>query len=147
MESMYETNYEPQAAGEVIGLIHIGAHYTSINVLSNGISTFTGDLPVGGQEFTDSLRRAMQISDEDAENFKVAGLTNGDKGSDLEALLRPAAQSLAEDIQRTLSLYGAIASEEGIQNIYLTGGGAKVVGLTSVMQERLGAGTARGTVS
>ena len=68
MESMYETNYEPQAAGEVIGLIHIGAHYTSINVLSNGISTFTGDLPVR-PEFTDSLRRAMQISDEDAENF------------------------------------------------------------------------------
>ena len=70
--------------------------------------------------------------------LKVAGLTNGDKGSDLEALLRPAAQSLAEDIQRTLSLYGAIASEEGIRNIYLTGGGAKVVGLTSVMEERLG---------
>ncbi len=138
MESMYETNYEPQTAGEVIGLIHIGAHYTSINVLSNGISTFTGDLPVGGQEFTDSLRRAMQISDEDAETFKIAGLMNGDKGSDLEALLRPAAQSLAEDIQRTLSLYGAIASEEGIRNIYLTGGGAKVVGLTSVMEERLG---------
>src|SRR5262245_29073056 len=80
----------------------------------------------------------MQISEEDAEKFKVAGLTNGDKGADLEALLRPAAQSLVEDIQRTLSLYGAIASEEGIRNIYLTGGGAKVVGLTSVMQERLG---------
>jgi len=138
MESMYETNYEPQAAGAVIGLIHIGAHYTSINVLSNGISTFTEDLPVGGQEFTDTLRRAMQISDQDAESFKVAGLMNGDKGSDLEAMLRPAAQSLAEDIQRTISLYGAIASEEGIRNIYLTGGGAKVLGLTSVMAERLG---------
>jgi type IV pilus assembly protein PilM len=138
MESMYETNYEPQTAGEVIGLIHIGAHYTSINVLSNGISTFTGDLPVGGQEFTDSLRRAMQISDAEAETFKVAGHTSGDKASDLEALLRPAAQSLAEDIQRTLSLYGAIASEDGIRNIYLTGGGAKVVGLVSVMEERLG---------
>src|SRR5215467_983690 len=138
MESMYETNYESQAAGAVIGLIHIGAHYTSINVLSNGISTFTEDLPVGGQEFTDTLKRAMQISDQDAETFKVAGLMNGDKGSDLEAMLKPAAQSLAEDIQRTISLYGAIASEEGIRNIYLTGGGAKVLGLTSVMAERLG---------
>jgi type IV pilus assembly protein PilM len=138
IESMYETNYDPQTTGEIVGLIHIGSHYTSINVLSNGISTFTGDLPVAGQEFTDSLRRAMQISDAEAETFKIAGLINGDTSSDREALLRPAAQSLADDIQRTLSLYGAIASEEGVRKIYLTGGGAKVVGLTSVMEERLG---------
>jgi type IV pilus assembly protein PilM len=138
MESMYETNYEPQSAGEVIGLVHIGARYTSINVLSNGISTFTGDLPVGGEEFTDSLRRALQISAEEAETFKVTGLLGGRKTSELEPLLRPAAQSLAEDIQRTLSLYGAIASEEGIRNIYLSGGGAKVVGLAAAIEERLG---------
>lgn len=138
MESMYETNYEPQAAGEVIGLIQIGARYTSINVLNHGISTFTGDLPVGGEEFTDTLRRAMQISGEQAETFKITGLLDGKKAADLESLLRPAAESLAEDVQRTLSLYGAIASEDGIRNIYLTGGGAKVVGLTAVIEERLG---------
>ena len=88
----------------------------------------------------------MQISDEDAENFKVAGLTNGDKGSDLEALLRPAAQSLAEDIQRTLSLYGAIASEEGI---HLPNGWrcqGRWLDLRYAGKAR-GAGTARGTVS
>jgi type IV pilus assembly protein PilM len=138
MESMYETNYEPQGAGEVIGLIHIGARYTSINVLSNGISIFTGDLPVGGEEFTDSLRRAMRISAEEAETFKVTGLLDGRKPSELEPLLRPPAESLAEDIQRTLSLYGAIASEEGIRNIYLSGGGAKVVGLAAAIEEKLG---------
>jgi type IV pilus assembly protein PilM len=80
----------------------------------------------------------MQVSDEEAETIKVAGELNGNKGAGLETWLRPAAESLAEEIQRTLSLYGAIASEEGIRNIYLTGGGAKVVGLTSVMEERLG---------
>jgi type IV pilus assembly protein PilM len=138
MESMYETNYEPQASGEVVGLIHIGARYTSINVLSNGISTFTGDLPMGGEEFTDTLRRQMQISGEEAENLKLTGLLQAKNGSDVEGLLRPAAESFAEDVQRTLSLYGAIASEDGIRNIYLTGGGAKLNGLTSVMRERLG---------
>jgi len=138
IESMYKTNYDPQSVKKIINLIHIKARYTSINVLSNGISTFTGDLPVGGEEFTDSLRRAMQISAEDAETLKLTGVLQGKNGSDVEALLRPAAESLAEDVQRTLSLYGAIASEDGIRNIYLTGGGAKVAGLTTVMHERLG---------
>src|SRR5262249_60462350 len=64
MESMYETSHEPQAAGEVIGLMHVGARYTSINVLNGGISTFTGDFPGGGGEFNDTLWRDLPISRE-----------------------------------------------------------------------------------
>jgi type IV pilus assembly protein PilM len=57
--------------------------------------------------------------------------------TDIDELLRPAAEYLAEDIRRTLSLYGGVASEEGIRTIYLTGGGAKVHGLCEVLQEKL----------
>lgn len=135
MESMYETNY-PQSAGEVIGLIHIGARYTSMNVLSNGISTFTGDLPVGGEEFTDSLRRELRISSDAAETLKVTGMLDG-KSADVEALLRPTCESLAEEIRRTLSLYGAVASEEGIRTIYVSGGSAKIPGLCDLLEDRL----------
>jgi len=138
MENMYETSYEPQAAGELIGLIHIGARYTSINVLGNGVSTFTGDLPVGGEEFTDAVRRSLEISSDAAETLKISGMLNGKKYSDLEALLRPVAESLAEDIRRTLSLYGGMASEEGIRTIYVTGGAAKIRGLCGILAEKLG---------
>jgi type IV pilus assembly protein PilM len=138
MESMYESNYEPQAPGEVIGLIHIGARYTSINVLSSGVSTFTGDLPVGGEEFTDSLRRTLQLPGEAAETLKITGMLDGQEYTDLEELLRPTSESLAEDIRRTLSLYGAVASEEGIRNIFLSGGGARLRGLSDVLEEKLG---------
>jgi type IV pilus assembly protein PilM len=138
MESMYESNYEPQAPGEIIGLIHIGARYTSINVLSSGVSTFTGDLPVGGEEFTDSLRRILQISGEAAETLKITGMLDGQEYAELEEVLRPTSESFAEDIRRTLSLYGAIASEEGIRTIYLSGGGAKLRGLSAVLEEKLG---------
>ncbi|HWO41341.1 MAG TPA: type IV pilus assembly protein PilM [Candidatus Eisenbacteria bacterium] len=138
METMYETNYEPQTSGEVIGLIHIGARYTSMNVLSNGISTFTGDLPVGGEEFTETLRRQLQISNESAESLKLTGSLDGKRAADVEAMVRPTSESLAEEIRRTLSLYGAVASDEGIRTIYVTGGSAKVPGLTQVLEERLG---------
>jgi type IV pilus assembly protein PilM len=138
MESMYETNYDPQAPGEVIGLIHIGARYTSINVLSSGVSTFTGDLPVGGEEFTDALRRTLQLSSEAAEILKITGKLNGEDYPELEQALRPTSESLAEDIRRTLSLYGAIATEDGIRTIYLSGGAARLRGLAAVLEEKLG---------
>ena len=60
------------------------------------------------------------------------------KYPDLEALLRPVAESLAEDIRRTLSLYGGVASEEGIRTIYVTGGAAKIRGLCGILAEKLG---------
>jgi type IV pilus assembly protein PilM len=107
-------------------------------VLSSGVSTFTGDLPVGGEEFTDSLRRSLQLSAEAAETLKITGMLEGQEYAELEDLLRPTSESLAEDIRRTLSLYGAIASEEGIRTIYLSGGGAKLRGLAGVLEEKLG---------
>ncbi len=136
MENMYEINYEvkPDAA---VGLIHIGARYTSINVLKNGLSSFTGDLQVGGEAFTEAIKDALQISHEQAETFKVTGLLEGKKYSDLESVLKPTCESLAEEIGRTLSLYGAMTAEEGIDSIFLSGGGAKGPGLCALLGERL----------
>ncbi len=137
LENMYEISYEPKL-DEVIGLIHIGARYTSINVLKNGISSFTGDLPVGGESFTECLTQQLSISIDQAEALKITGFLEGKEDVDLGPLLEPTCISLAEEISRTLSLYGTMAGEEGIHNIYLSGGSAKVVGLCSVLGEKLG---------
>jgi type IV pilus assembly protein PilM len=137
MENMYEISHEPKPE-EVVGLIHIGASYTSINVLRNGVSTFTGDLPVGGKEFTEGLMDALKISRDEAETLKVTGILNGKKIPDLESLLKPTGVSLAEEVTRTLSLYGTMAGEEGVHTIYLSGGSAKVPGLAAILDTRLG---------
>ena len=137
MENMYEASYEVQPDA-VVGLIHIGARYTSINVLKSGISTFTGDLQVGGEMFTENLAQALQLSYDQAESFKVTGLLEGKKAGDVESLLRPSCESLAEEVSRTLSLYAGMAAEEGIHSIYLSGGSAKVPGLCALLGEKMG---------
>lgn len=139
MENMYEANYAAEAGGGVIGLIHIGARYTSVTLLQNGLSTFTGDLPVGGEEFTERLRRELNISAEAAENFKITGHLEGKNGLDLEAMLKPTAENVIEEIRRTVSLYGTVPSEdgEGLKTIYLSGGGAKVPGLGALLEARM----------
>jgi type IV pilus assembly protein PilM len=137
MENMYEVSYEQELSG-VVGLIHVGARYTSINVLKHGVSTFTGDLPVGGESFTEALVHGLQLSYDQAETFKVTGEPEGKKTGDLATLLKPTADYLAAEISRTLSLYRAVADEEGIHKIYLSGGSAKVPGLSTILAARLG---------
>jgi type IV pilus assembly protein PilM len=140
LENMYEANYALEAEKGVVGLIHIGAHYTSITLLHNGISTFTGDLPMGGGSFTDSLAQQLHVATEAAEAFKMTGLLEGKKGLNLESTLRPTSDELAEEIRRTVSLYGAVPSEDGdgLKTIYLSGGGAKLIGLRALLEDRMG---------
>ncbi len=140
MENMYEANYVGEAGGGTIGLVHIGARYTSINLMQNGLSTFTGDLPTGGVEFTEGLSREFNLSSDGAETFKLTGLLDGKKGMDLEAALRPAVENLVEEIRRAVVLYGAVPSEEGdgLKMIYLSGGSANLLGLRALMEEKMG---------
>jgi len=58
-----------------------------------------------------------------SEAFKTTGLLDGKKGLDLEATLRPTSEELAEEVRRTVSLYGAVPSEEGdgLKMIFLSG--------------------------
>lgn len=137
MENMHEMNYEPNPS-EVVGLIHIGARYTTINVLRDGYSSFTGDLVLGGEAFTESLMQSLQIPYEQAEKLKVTGLLEGKKSSDLQSLLRAASESLVDEIARTLSLYGVVGAEDGVHRFYLSGGSAGAPGICPLFQERLG---------
>ncbi len=71
LENMFELNYDPPAEGRPVALVNIGARYSSINILKDGRSTFTGDVPVGGAEFTDALVRQLGVSPEEAEQLKL----------------------------------------------------------------------------
>jgi type IV pilus assembly protein PilM len=123
----------------VVALVHIGAQYTSITLLQNGISTFTGDLPLGGAYFTDNLASQLGIGIEAAEAFKTTGLLDGKRDLDLESALRPSSEELAKEIRRTVSLYGAMHSDDGdgLKTIFLSGGGAKVAGLRVLLEEHM----------
>jgi type IV pilus assembly protein PilM len=139
MENMYEANYASEAAGGMVGLINIGSRYTSVTLLNNGTSTFTGDLPIGGDDFSDSLKRELNLSPEKAETLKTTGILEEKRDCDVEAMLQPISQSLAEEIRRTLSLYGTVGTDEGdgLRALYLSGGSAKTSGLRSILEEQM----------
>ena len=140
LENMYEANYADDSAQGVVGIIHIGAQNTSISLLHNGMSTFTGDLSIGGSYFTEALASQAGLAFAEAESFKLTGVAEGNKRLSLPALMQPTADELAEEIRRTISLYGAVPSEEGegLKTIFLSGGGAKLVGLRALLEERVG---------
>jgi type IV pilus assembly protein PilM len=140
LENMFETNYRAEAEKGVVALIHVGAQYTSITLLQDGAAIFTGDLSLGGAYFTDNVARQLGLATEAAEAFKTTGVLEGRRELDFEATLRSTSEELADEIRRTVSLYGAAPSEDtdGLKAIYLSGGGAKLAGLRAMLEERMG---------
>ncbi len=139
LENMYETNYGGEATNGVIALIHVGAQYTSITLLQDGLAIFTSDLSLGGVYFTENVARQLGIGTEAAEAMKVTGVA--DNGAvDVDSVIRATSEELAEELHRTVSLYGVVPSEdhEGLKAVYLSGGGAKLAGLRALIEERMG---------
>jgi len=136
LENMYELNHE--AAGDAaVALVNVGSRYSSINILKNGRSTFTGDVPVGGAEFTDTLVRQLGVSPEDAELLKIGQSAGGIEPEAAEAILHSVTEFIVEEIQRAISFFWTAATDEPIGSVILSGGPARMPGLSTQLQERL----------
>jgi type IV pilus assembly protein PilM len=138
LENMFETNYEP-VADRAIALVNIGARYSSINILKNGQSTFTGDVPVGGRDISEALMRDLNITAEDAEALKAGRHANGADAEQVAAVSESAAGALIEEIHHALSFFWTAATDETIDALYLSGGVARMPGLAQLLSERVGA--------
>jgi len=138
LENMFEINYEP-VPDRAIALVNIGARYSSINILKGGRSTFTGDVPVGGRDITETLVRDLSLSVEDAEAVKAGRADGKIDAAQGTAVAASAASALIEEIHHALSFFWTAATDETIDAIYLSGGVARMPGLPQQLSERVGA--------
>ncbi len=136
LENMFEVNYDSDP-DEIVALINIGAYYSLINVMKGGRSAFTGDVPIGGQQFTNILARELGVGLEQAEEAKVNSILPGRNADDIERVISLASEQLLDEIQHALSFFGSGSTEEQVNTIYLSGGTAQLPGLAANMSQRL----------
>ncbi|UCF29980.1 MAG: type IV pilus assembly protein PilM [bacterium] len=137
LENMYETNYV-LAPEEVVALVNVGASTTNINIIRDGISIFTRDISVGGNQFTEAIQKQLQVSFEEAEQLKK-GRAAGDKGpEEVQSILGVISDNLGQEIQRSLDFFNSSNPDIQISRVALCGGGSSVPGLVQTIEQRLG---------
>ena len=134
LQNCYEYNYQP-APGQVVALLNLGASVMNINIVRGGIPLFTRDVSVGGNQYTDALRKELDLSFEDAERLKhgenIAGVADEHRAT----ILRSVTDILVLEIQKTFDFFRATATGESIQKIVVAGGSSRVPGLMDVLRE------------
>jgi len=140
IQNAFEANYD-MPVGETIGLINVGASVVNINVVHSGVSAFTRDITVGGNQYTDEIQKQLNVSYDEAEALKLGGAgTESDSvvPQEVERVMQQVSETVANDVQRSLDFYGATAADATIHRLILSGGCAKVPALARVIQEKTG---------
>ena len=141
VENAYETNYDAQR-DQVVALVNIGAQVVNINVIANGIPTFTRDITTAGNQYTEEIQKALSISFEEAERIKLGGRRVEDSQEvvpqEVEQAMRAVTDTVIGEIGRSLDFYGATSADSRIEKVFLAGGSAKVAGFKTAFQERTG---------
>ncbi|HUZ46082.1 MAG TPA: type IV pilus assembly protein PilM [Terriglobia bacterium] len=134
LENAFEANYDPPS-GALVALLNIGASIMNINIVRDGASLFTRDVAVGGNQYTDTLQKELDLSFEDAEKLKQ-GHTHPNVSEESRAShLRSVSEILLLEIQKTFDFFRQTTSTANIEFIYLAGGTAKIEGLAGLLKE------------
>jgi type IV pilus assembly protein PilM len=139
VQNAYEANYDG-GAGETVVLVNVGAAVTNINVVSRGVTTFTRDVTMGGNAFTEEIQKQLNISYDEAEALKVGGQGETDAvvPQEVERVIQGVADQMGGEIQRSLDFYAATAADARITKAYLSGGTARIPALFKVLEARAG---------
>jgi type IV pilus assembly protein PilM len=137
VQNAYEASYEA-SPGETVVLINVGASVTNINILADGNTTFTRDVTMGGNSFTEEIQKQLNISYEEAEALKLGGQGETDAvvPQEVERVIQGVAEQLAGEIQRSLDFYAATAADHRISRVFLSGGTARIPALFKVIEQR-----------
>ena len=142
IQNMFEANYEV-VAGQTVALVNVGASKTNINIVAGGIPSFTRDLTIGGNAFTEEIQKQMNLTFEEAEALKMGGRERRDADvvipADVERALQTVAENLTSEVQRSIDFYAATSADPPPSQIHLVGGTARLPALARAMEKRLGA--------
>jgi len=133
----FELNYPDDIGKHVSSLVHLGASLMTVLVLKDSLSTFQRDIPLGGNQYTAALQKALSLSREDAEAMKLGGRPRNQVQTDVLAVLRTITEEVVSEIQRSFEFYLASAGDEPIEKVYLSGGCSRLKGLSQVLASRL----------
>ena len=134
LQNCYEYNYDP-APTATAALLNIGASVMNINIVRGKVPLFTRDVSVGGNQYTDSLQKELDLSFEDAEALKL-GKKVGTVSEDAKLpILQQVTEIIVLEIQKTFDFFRASASGEHIERIYVAGGSSQVPGMVEALRQ------------
>ncbi|TAG06111.1 MAG: pilus assembly protein PilM [Betaproteobacteria bacterium] len=116
-----------------IGVLDVGATSTRFYVFRNDEQIFMRESPFGGNQLTQEIQRAYNMTNEEAESAKRAGNLPSNYDNDV---LRPYVDTLAIEAARALQFFLTSSAQGQLDYMLLAGGCASLPGLVDAASRR-----------
>jgi type IV pilus assembly protein PilM len=140
VQNMFQVNYDVPE-NETVVLINAGASVVNINIVAKGVTVFTRDVTIGGNQFTEEIQKQLNVSYEEAEALKIGG-GHGESDAvvpqEVERVMGGVAEQVAGEIQRSLDFYAGNSADAHFTKVYMSGGTAKIPALYKTIEQRTG---------
>jgi type IV pilus assembly protein PilM len=138
LHNAFEHNY-PEAMEGIVALVNVGHEATNVNILEDGVPILTRDIPFGSRRVREDLQRERGLTAEQAEDV----IQGREEIDDLLRFVEQSADEVAVGIERASAFLMTRQSGEGLGKVYLSGGGARIPGMTDALAARMNVETHR----
>ncbi len=128
-------DHDEQRSDKATILLDIGADSTDL-IIAHRSTVWTRPVPIGGNNFTESLVKAFKLQFPKAENLKRTAATSKYARQVFQAM-RPVYQDLVSEIQRSVGFYSSTHRDAQLDKIVGMGNGFKLPGLQKFLQQNL----------
>jgi type IV pilus assembly protein PilM len=116
-------------------VIDLGAENTDLLIADND-SIWMRSIPIGGNNFTETLVKAFKLNFTKAEDLKRNAATSKYARQIFQAM-RPIFADLVAEIQRSIGFYSSVHRDSRIKKVLALGGTFKLPGLQKYLQQNL----------
>jgi len=118
--------------GEFVALLDVGGGVTNVHIVKDGAPYFTRDLPIGTTHFIEEFQKQLGLTYETAQ--MVAKGNTADVDEQLVAdIVRSVGAEIYQGLEPSLAYLKSSGEADGIDRIVLSGGGAKLPGLSEYL--------------
>jgi len=135
VQTAFEKAYEHAAYGSFC-LVNIGREVSNLSLIEQTNPVLTRDLSIGTRRFAEALVKVLGISVEEAE---VRLRNQGEMDAASRDALKEPIESLVAPVERARAILMSSETSQGrLDEVVLSGGGARLPGLGEAIERRLG---------
>ncbi len=123
---------ETRTEGEFVALLDVGGGNTNVHIVKNGVPYFTRDLPIGTTHFIEEFQKQLGLTYETAQAVGKGHTEEVDEQL-VNDIVRTVGAEIYQGLEPSLSYLKTSGESEGIDRIVLSGGGAKLPGLSEYL--------------
>ena len=124
-------------------LVNVGTIGTSLAIIKNGTLVFAYSLPTGGIAISRAIAADFGFALPQAEQYKKTyGLADSALGGKIGKVAEPILGSILTEVKKAFAFYAGKYPDDPIKQIILSGGSAKLPGLTTYFTQNTGIETA-----